>query len=154
MHRDAQLVHSSGQAPVRRDDRYPGPVGEVAEEFDEAIVPGVPTGAPGVRDLDTVVGASGQITEGSAVEHQGDPWPVVSREVLEPGQETARRAVAVPPPAVGSGADHVHAVDEDVLGPRCHGQTIARWGCRDVLAGLRRGGEPIVVGTPRRGVTW
>jgi hypothetical protein len=41
-----------------------------------------------------------------------------------------------------------------VLGPRCHGQTIARWGCRDVLAGLRRGGEPIVVGTPRRGVTW
>jgi hypothetical protein len=100
------------------------------------------------------VGASGQITEGSAVEHQGDPWPVVSREVLEPGQETARRAVAVPPPAVGSGADHVHAVDEDVLGPRCHGQTIARWGCRDVLAGLRRGGEPIVVGTPRRGVTW
>ncbi len=63
-------------------------------------------------DLDAVVVAGGQVGLGH-VEHQQH---VVARRTpvaLQPRQQPADRGGTVAPPAVGHGADHVVAVDDD-----------------------------------------
>ncbi len=74
----------------------------------DLVVGGIPARAGRVGDLDH--GRADRWRRG-ALEHDDHVLALGRRPALEQVDEPEHRRVAVPPPAIGAGADHVHAVD-------------------------------------------
>ena len=82
------------------------------DELADAVVGRVAAAPRGVAHGDAAVVALGQVVLGH-VEHERHRLA----EALQPGEQPPHGAGAVAPPAVGTGADHVVAVDDEADGP-------------------------------------